>query len=160
MKHCIKVVICLIATLSTAAFATVTVSSPTSGATVSSPVSYVATASTTTCAKGVASMGIYVSNKLVYVVDAAKMNTTLSLGAGAQHTVVEEWDHCGGATYTTLNITVQASTAPTASISANPNSITSGGSSTLTVAATNATQVTVPERMAARTPCRRAAELW
>ena len=44
--------------------------------------SYVATASTTTCEKGVASMGIYVNNTLVYVVDAAKMNTTLSLGAG------------------------------------------------------------------------------
>jgi hypothetical protein len=125
------------------ALASVGVSSPTSGATVSSPVSYVATASTTTCAKGVASMGIYVSNKIVYVVDAAKMNTTISLGAGAQHTVVEEWDHCGGATYTTLNITVKASTAPTASITANPNSIIAGGSSTLTVAATNATQVTV-----------------
>ena len=40
---------------------------------------YVATATTTTCAKGVASMGIYVDNKLVYVVDAATMNTTLSL---------------------------------------------------------------------------------
>lgn len=64
------------------ALASVSVSSPTSGATVSSPVSYVATASTTTCAKGVASMGIYVNNTLVYVVDAAKMNTTLSLGAG------------------------------------------------------------------------------
>jgi phospholipase C len=126
------------------ALASVSVSSPTSGATVSSPVSYVATASTTTCAKGVASMGIYVNNKLVYVVDAAKMNTTLSLGAGAQHTVVEEWDHCGGASYTTLNITVKGAQAgPTASITANPSSITAGGSSTLTVAATNATQVTV-----------------
>ena len=125
------------------ALASVSVSSPTSGATVSSPVSYVATASTTTCAKGVASMGIYVSNKLVYVVDAAKMNTTLSLGAGAQHTVVEEWDHCGGASYTTRNITVVASTAPTVGISANPTSITSGNSSTLSVTATNATQVTI-----------------
>ena len=63
------------------AFATVTVTSPKGGATVTSPVSYVATASTTTCAKGVASMGIYVNNKLTYVVNAATMNTTLSLAA-------------------------------------------------------------------------------
>ena len=129
-------VICLIASTAPA-FATVTVSSPTSGATVSSPVSYVATASTTTCAKGVASMGIYVNNKLVYVVNAAKMNTKLSLGAGAQHTVVEEWDHCGGASYTTRNITVGALTAPTVSIKL------SGPPYTLTVVATNATSVTI-----------------
>jgi phospholipase C len=82
------------------------VTSPVNNSTVTSPVNYAATATTTTCAKGVASMGIYVSTKLVYVVDAATLNTNLSLGAGSQHTVVEEWDHCGGASYTTVNITV------------------------------------------------------
>jgi len=90
------------------AFATVTVTSPKSGATVTSPVSYVATASTTTCAKGVASMGIYVNNKLTYVVNAATMNTTLSLAAGSYGTVVEEWDKCGGASYVKVPITVSS----------------------------------------------------
>jgi hypothetical protein len=33
----------------------------------------------------------------------------LPLGAGTQHTVVEEWDYCGGATYTPVNVTVQNS---------------------------------------------------
>jgi len=41
-------------------------------------------------------MGIYVNNKLVYVVNGTKLDTQLSLAAGAQHTVVEEWDRCGG----------------------------------------------------------------
>jgi hypothetical protein len=86
----------------------VTVTSPTANSTVTSPVSYVATA-TTSCAKGVASMGIYVNNKLVYVVDAASLNKSLSLASGAEHTVVEEWDKCGGAAYTTINLTVGSS---------------------------------------------------
>jgi phospholipase C len=127
------------------AFATVSVSTPKNGATVTSPVHYVASATTTTCSKGVASMGIYVNNKLVYVVNATKLDHQLSLATGSEHTVVEEWDHCGGASYTTINLTVTSSTpaTPTASISANPASISVGGSSTLTVKTTNATQVTV-----------------
>jgi Bacterial Ig-like domain (group 2) len=92
------------------AFATVTVTSPASGATLSSPVHYVAAATTSTCAKGVASMGIYVDDKLTYVVDAITMNTTLTLSPGTYSTVVEEWDKCGGASYTPVNITVSSLT--------------------------------------------------
>ncbi|MGA9980606.1 MAG: Ig-like domain-containing protein, partial [Candidatus Sulfotelmatobacter sp.] len=96
--------------LATSALATVTVSSPSNGATVGSPVAYVATATATTCSAGVASMGIYVDGALVYVVNAASMNTTWTLAPGTYSTVVEEWDHCGGATYTTLGITVAGQT--------------------------------------------------
>jgi phospholipase C len=127
------------------AFANVTVSTPAAGATVTSPVHYVASATTSTCSKGVASMGVYIDNKLIYVVDATTLNTSISMATGAEHTVVEEWDKCGGATYTTINLTVESSTpaAPKVSISANPPTVTSGSSSTLTVTATNATTVTV-----------------
>lgn len=90
------------------AFASVSVSSPSNGATVGSPVSYVASASTSTCSKGVASMGIYVDNQLLKVVDATSLNTSLSVSAGKHNTVVEEWDYCGGATYTSMSITVGA----------------------------------------------------
>jgi phospholipase C len=138
---------CILLTLmtwATPALATVSVSSPSNGATVTSPVHYVASATTTTCSKGVASMGIYVNNKLVYVVNSTTMNTELSLATGYEHTVVEEWDHCGGASYTTINLTVKStSQAPTISISSSPQSITKGASSTLTVKAANATKVTV-----------------
>ena len=143
MKSSYYILLTLIAWV-TPAFAGVSVSTPKNGATVTSPVHYVATATTTTCSKGVASMGIYVNNKLVYVVNATKLDHQMSLATGAEHTVVEEWDHCGGATYTTINLTVTSSNpAPTDSISANPASIAAGGSSTLTVKATNATSVTV-----------------
>jgi hypothetical protein len=63
------------------ALATVTVTSPAAGATVTSPVHYVATATTTTCSKGVGSMGIYVDNKLVYTVNGTSLNTELTLAA-------------------------------------------------------------------------------
>ena len=143
MKSFYYILLTLIAWV-TPAFAGVSVSTPKNGGTVTSPVHYVATATTTTCSKGVASMGIYVNNKLVYVVNATKLDHQMSLATGAEHTVVEEWDHCGGATYTTINLTVTSSNpAPTDSISANPASIAAGGSSTLTVKATNATSVTV-----------------
>jgi hypothetical protein len=85
----------------------VSVTSPINNSHVSSPVHYVATASTKTCSKGVASMGIYVNNKLVYVVGGARLNTKLNLSAGKYHTVVEEWDYCGGASYTPIDITVR-----------------------------------------------------
>jgi len=94
------------------ATASVTVSSPSSGTTVNSPVHYVASATTSTCSKGVASMGIYIDDKLTYVVDAASMNTSLSFNPGSYSTVVEEWDKCGGATYTPINITVSSGTTP------------------------------------------------
>ena len=82
--------------------------SPANGSIVSSPANYVATA-TSSCSKGIASMGIYANNQLVYVEDGAKMNTQVNLGSGVQHTVVEEWDNCGGASFTPINVTVQGS---------------------------------------------------
>ena len=123
----------------------VTVTSPTPGSTVTSPVHYVASATTSTCAQGVASMGIYVNNQLVYVVNSMSMDYYLSIAPGPEHTVVEEWDRCGGAAYTTVDLTVQSSTAgnPTLSISANSSTISGGGSTTLTVTASNAASVAV-----------------
>ncbi|HUX44456.1 MAG TPA: Ig-like domain-containing protein [Terracidiphilus sp.] len=88
------------------AFATVSVSSPQNGATLNSSVAYSATATTSTCSKGVASMGVYVDYKLLYVVNGTTLNATLSVGAGTHNTVVEEWDYCGGATFVSMTITV------------------------------------------------------
>ena len=92
------------------AFATVIVTSPSNGATVGTSVQYNATASTTTCSAGVASMGVYVDNNLIYVVNGTALNTALTLSAGGHRTVVEEWDYCGGATFAPLQITVSSQT--------------------------------------------------
>ena len=96
----------LIAAWAVNAFANVNVSAPSNGATVSSPVQYVATSSSS-CGKGVAAMGIYTApGKLAYVVNGSSLNTSLSLNPGNYSTVVEEWDNCGGASTTPINITV------------------------------------------------------
>jgi hypothetical protein len=102
--------ICIFLFLATSALANVTVSSPSNGAQVGSPVPYAATSTTSTCSKGVASMGIYVDNELVYVVNGASLNTNLSVTPGKHNTVVEEWDYCGGATFTPVGITVNTQT--------------------------------------------------
>jgi Bacterial Ig domain len=87
----------------------VALSSPANGATVSNPVSFVASA-TTSCSKGVASMGVYVDNGLAYTTKGGQLNTQLSLGAGGHQTVVEEWDNCGGAATKSAYVTVAGTT--------------------------------------------------
>jgi hypothetical protein len=95
----------------TVSAAGVHVASPANNSTVGTPVNYVATA-TTTCAKGIAAMGIYTApGVLAYVVNGASLNTNLNLSAGTYKTVVQEWDHCGGALKTPVTITVN-STSP------------------------------------------------
>ena len=85
------------------------VTSPSNSSTVGSPVNFVATA-TTTCSKGVASMGIYTAPyQLAYTVNGASLNTSLSLSPGTYNTTVEEWDNCGGASATPVTITVSGS---------------------------------------------------
>jgi phospholipase C len=126
----------------TVASASVSVSSPSNRATVTSPVHYVATA-TTTCSKGVASMGIYDDNKLVYTVNGASLNTELTLSTGSQQTAVQEWDNCGGSTNTTVDLTVVKPEPPTVTFYANSPTILDGNSSVLNVIASNATSVTV-----------------
>ena len=103
-----KTLFCLL-TLSVCAFAGVSVSAPTSGSTGSSPVHFVASA-TTTCSSGVSSMGIYTApSVLAYTVSGASLNTYLPLSNGTYNTVVQEWDKCGS-TKTPVTITVSGGT--------------------------------------------------
>jgi hypothetical protein len=84
----------------------VNVSTPQTNTTVNSTVQYVATA-TTSCAKGVSAMGIYTApGVLAYKTSGAKLNTSLTLSSGLYHTVVQEWDNCGGSAVTPVAITV------------------------------------------------------
>ena len=105
-----RALFCCILLSAVSAFGTVSVTSPTTGSTVASPVHFVAT-STSTCANGVSSMGIYTAPYvLAYKVSGSSLNTYLSLAAGTYNTVVQEWDKCGGSTRTAVKITVQSST--------------------------------------------------
>jgi major membrane immunogen (membrane-anchored lipoprotein) len=105
------------------AFAGVTVTSPSNGSTVGSSVSFVAT-STTSCSKGVAAMGIYPSAyQLAYTVDGASLNTTLGFNPGTYNVVVEEWDNCGGASTSTVTITVKTGTSVNVTAPANNSTV-------------------------------------
>ena len=93
-----------------ALFAGVNVSKPANNSTVQGSVPYVASA-TTSCNKGVGSMGIYTApGVLAYVVNGSSLNTSLNLGPGTYKTVVEAWDNCGGAGTTPVTITVSNQT--------------------------------------------------
>ena len=104
----------LLAILAMPAFATVNVTSPTSGSS-ASPVHFVANA-TTTCSSGVSSIGIYTAPYvLAYKVSGSNLNTYLNLSAGTYNTVVQEWDACGS-TKTAVTITVSSGGSTTGTI--------------------------------------------
>lgn len=127
MRKSSLVVACLSAVFAPAAFAGVTVSAPANGATVSGSVHYVASATTSSCSKGVSSMGIYTAPGVrAYVVNGSSLNTSLNLSPGKYETVVEEWDKCGGALTTPVAITVTAGGSTGVSISSPANNSTVG----------------------------------
>jgi hypothetical protein len=101
--------LCIPAILASACFAGVSVSAPANNSNVAQSVQFVATASTS-CDKGVASMGIYSApNVLVYTEIGAKLNTSLNFSPGTYNAVVEEWDNCGGASTAAVKINVGGS---------------------------------------------------
>jgi major membrane immunogen (membrane-anchored lipoprotein) len=84
----------------------VSVSEPEANSTVSTTVQYVASA-TSPCPKGVAAMGVYTApGVLAYTGQGSQLNTLLTLAPGVYHTVVQEWDNCGGSVSAPLTITV------------------------------------------------------
>ncbi len=98
--------VCVLTVFASVAFAGVNVSTPSNNSTFQGSVPYSASASTS-CNKGVASMGIYTApGVLAYVVNGASLNTSLNLSPGTYNTVVEEWDHCGGAATAAVKVTV------------------------------------------------------
>jgi len=84
----------------------VRVTAPANNSAVSPTVQFVASA-TTNCTTGVAAVGVYTApGVLAYKASGAKLNTLLTLRPGTYHTVVQEWDNCGGASTTPIAITV------------------------------------------------------
>jgi hypothetical protein len=129
-------IVCLLTLCSTAAFAGVTVTTPANNSTYQGSVPYVASA-TTSCNKGVGSMGIYTApGVLAYVVNGDSMNTSLSLSEGTYDTVVEEWDNCGGASTTPVTVTVDGSGSTGVHVTSPANNSTVGSPVNFTATAT------------------------
>lgn len=108
----IKLYVCLftLATLATSAFAGVSVTSPSTNATVQSPVHFAASASSS-CSKGISAIGVYTAPYVLsYVINGSSLNTNLNLNPGTYNTVIQAWDNCGGAVKTPITITVAGST--------------------------------------------------
>jgi phosphatidylinositol-3-phosphatase len=93
VKVCAVVCLCLCAL---PGFAGVTVSSPGTGVSMTSPIHFVANGKSPACSKGVAAMGIYTApSVLAYVVKGSKLDTKLTMKPGQYNVVVQHWDHCG-----------------------------------------------------------------
>jgi hypothetical protein len=86
---------------------TVTVMSPIPNvAYLQNGVPFIATA-TTTCAQGVSAMGVYTADHdRVATQQGASLNVEINIAPGTYNAVVEEWDNCGGAATTSLNLIV------------------------------------------------------
>jgi hypothetical protein len=95
--------------LATTAFAGVTVSSPSPGATSGSPVHFIASASS---GHPIIAMRIYVDNNSVFFTGSGSLNTSVPMSGGGHSVVVQAWDSAGAIYKSAESITVSGSTAP------------------------------------------------
>lgn len=87
------------------AYGNVVVASPQPYDTITSPASFVAS-SNTTCKRGIATMAVYVDNKLQQLGNGAALNLSLALVPGSHTTVVVAYDFCGGVTQASVPVTI------------------------------------------------------
>lgn len=88
----------------------VTVNYPANGSTVHGPVYYAASASSSACPKGIASMRIYSGPYVsAYTVNAAQFSTFINLAPGTYNTTVQAWDYCGGVGKASISVVVSSS---------------------------------------------------
>jgi DNA-binding beta-propeller fold protein YncE len=88
---------------------TLTVASPANGAKVGSPAYFDATASTSSCAKGISAIRIYSAPGVnAFTTDSFHLETFLALKPGTYNTVIQAWDNCGGVSKASRTITVTA----------------------------------------------------
>ncbi len=107
-------VLCCSLTLTSLAWSAtpvVTIDLPANGASVTSPVNYLASAKSPQCSGGITAMRIYSAPHVAaYTVGGSKINTYITLQAGNYDTVVQAWDACGnvGKANVAINVTAQA----------------------------------------------------
>ena len=82
--------------------------SPTNGGAPTSPVHFVASATTQNCSAGIASMRIYTAPGVAaYTVNGGSLDTYLTMKNGNYNTVIQAWDNCGNVFKTPISITVE-----------------------------------------------------
>ena len=104
-------VILSLAYFARAANPVVRVTAPANGASVTGPVNYVASATSSSCAQGILAIRIYSAPHVEAFTGAgAKINTYINLQPGTYNTVVQAWDNCGnvGKAFVTITVTGEA----------------------------------------------------
>jgi hypothetical protein len=86
----------------------VTITAPSAGANVGSPVQFVASASAP-AGRRIDAMRIYVDSQNAYTVYASSINTSLALGGGVHAINMQAWDNTGAVYVKTMSITVGSS---------------------------------------------------
>jgi hypothetical protein len=99
----------------------VTVCSPASGSSAGSPVTITAVAQSASSSP-ITAMRIYDNNSSVYLVNAASINTSLAMAAGAHNVVVQAWDAAGAVYKKAVSLTISGT-------STTSGGTTSGGTS-------------------------------
>jgi Right handed beta helix region/Bacterial Ig domain len=99
----------------------VAVSSPTNGATTTSPIHFVASANSSS---PIAAMRIYLDNASVYTVGSSKLDTYVTASAGTHYAVVQAWDSAGAVFKSAETINVSGGGATGVVISAPSNGAT------------------------------------
>jgi len=131
----------------------VSVTSPISGSTVTSPAHFVASAQAP-ANRHISAMRIYVDYKSVYSVQAAKLDTYVTMTQGSHKVTVQAWDSSGSVYKKSLSLTVSGSTptptpsptpGPAISVSISPSSATvqSSQSRQFTASVTGTTNTTI-----------------
>lgn len=102
--------------LSASAFATtptVVVTSPANNSQTTSPVNYVAVATSPGCPQGISTIEVYSAPHVVaYIVPGASLNGYVNLPAGTYNTVVQAFDNCGGVGKADITITTTGESQP------------------------------------------------
>jgi len=97
---------------SISSFASVSISSPSSGSTVGSPVHFVATA---TSSHAITHFNVYVDGTKLYGVNASKLDAYVSVSAGSHKAVIKAWDSTGASQYASVGFSVGSSSSSTTS---------------------------------------------
>src|SRR5438105_7636927 len=75
----------------------VTVTSPLNGKSAQSPISFKATATSSSCTKGISAIRIYTAPGVnAFNVQSSQLSANIPLVPGTYNTVVQAWDNCGG----------------------------------------------------------------
>ncbi len=104
--------------VSGAAFAGVTVSSPSAGVTTSSPIHVLASATPSSSTNHITFMRIYLDHTSVYGAAVKAIDTSLTVGVGSHSMTVQAWDSAGTVYRSSVNLTVQSGSVipPTATV--------------------------------------------